>query len=462
MSVRAVTASHAVPSAPASRPIRLGLLGCGVVGEGTLQLLRDNRESLARRLGTTFEVRRVVARDRVKPRTDALAEGQLSFDANDVLDDPEVDVVVELMGGLDPAGRYVRTAIERGKSVVTANKFLLAEQGHELFALAEARGVDLYFEAAVCGGVPVIRVLREALASDTVVSLRGIVNGTSNYILSKMAEERVGYDVALKGAQAAGYAEADPSLDVNGGDASHKLAILSTLAFGARVRMDQISREGIEAITAVDVKFAERFGFAIKLLATGRMLPPAAGAALGALDLRVHPAMIRRASVLASISGALNAVVLEGERLGPCMLSGYGAGAMPTAMSVVSDLVDVGRNLLVGARGRVPQRAVRSELLAEREVRSPADLVGPYYLRFSVLDRPDILARVAGVLGAFEVSVSELVQDGRASDASAEPVQLVMITHPCRDGAVRSALREIDRLSGIARPSSAIRIEESV
>ncbi len=458
VSVRAVTASHAAQPAPSgTRPIRIGLLGCGVVGEGTLQLLRDNRESLARRLGTTFEVRRVVARDRIKPRTDALSEGQLSFDASDVLDDPDVDVVVELMGGLDPAGRHVRTAIERGKSVVTANKFLLAEQGHELFELAEARGVDLYFEAAVCGGVPVIRVLREALASDTVVSLRGIVNGTSNYILSKMAEERIGYDVALKGAQLAGYAEADPSLDVNGGDASHKLAILSTLAFGARVRTEQIAREGIEAITAVDVKFAERFGYTIKLLATGRILGPG-----GALDLRVHPAMIRRTSVLASISGALNAVVLEGERLGPCMLSGYGAGAMPTAMSVVSDLVDVGRNLLVGARGRVPQRAVRSELLADREVRSPAELVGSYYLRFSVLDRPDILARVAGVLGAFDVSVSELVQSGRASDGSGEPVQLVVITHPCRDGAVRSALREIDRLSGIARPSSAIRIEEGV
>lgn len=439
------------------RPIRLGLLGCGVVGEGTLQLLRDNRESLARRLGTTFEVRRVVARDRVKPRTDALLEGQISFDAADVLDDPEVDVVVELMGGLDPAGRFVRTAIERGKSVVTANKFLLAEQGHELFELAEARGVDLYFEAAVCGGIPVIRVLREALASDTVVSLRGIVNGTSNYILSRMAEERVGYDVALAGAQAAGYAEADPSLDVNGGDASHKLAILSTLAFGARIRTEQIAREGIEAISAVDVKFAERFGYTIKLLATGRIVP---GQGPGALDLRVHPAMIRRTSVLASISGALNAVVLEGERLGPCLLSGYGAGAMPTAMSVVSDLVDVGRNMLAGARGRVPQRAVRSELLADREVRSPGELVGPYYLRFSVLDRPDILARVAGVLGAFDVSVRELVQDGRAPGSN-DPVQLVMITHPSRDASVRAALREIDRLSGIARPTSAIRIEET-
>lgn len=461
-----------------SRPVRVGLLGCGVVGEGTLQLLRDNREALARRLGTTFEVRRVVARDRVKPRTDALGEGQLSFDANDVLDDPDIDVVVELMGGLDPAGRYVRTALERGKSVVTANKFLLAEQGHELFELAEARGVDLYFEAAVCGGVPVIRVLREALASDTVVSLRGIVNGTSNYILSRMAEERVGYDVALAAAQKAGYAEADPSLDVNGGDASHKLTILATLAFGARVRTEHIAREGIEAISAVDVRFAERFGYAIKLLATGRVLPstgvvrgadatqlhrpgsPGTPADGGSLDLRVHPTMIRRTSVLASIGGALNAVVLEGERLGPCMLSGYGAGAMPTAMSVVSDLVDVGRNTIAGARGRVPQRAMRSELLVDREVRSPGELVGPYYLRFSVLDRPDILARIAGVLGAFDISVRELVQDGRAPGSN-EPVQLVMITHPSRDASIRSALREIDRLSGIAQATSAIRIDET-
>jgi homoserine dehydrogenase len=437
-----------------ARTLRVGLLGCGIVGEGTLRLLRDNEANLSRRLGASIEVRRVVARDRDKPRSDAVPEGLLSFDANDVLDDPEIDVVVELMGGLDPAFAYVRTALERGKSVITANKFLLAEHGHELFELAESRGADLYFEAAVCGGVPVIRVLREALASDTVVSLRGIVNGTSNYILSRMAEEKIDYEVALRGAQAAGYAEADPSLDVNGGDAVHKLTILSTLAFGAKIRIEQISREGIEDVAAIDMRFAERFGYVIKLLATGRALPS------GALDLRVHPALVRRNSVLASISGALNAVVLEGERLGPCMLSGYGAGAMPTAMSVVSDLVDVGRNAMVGSRGRVPHRAVRSEFLAVREVQDPGAHVGAYYLRFSVLDRPDILARVTGVLGAFDVSIEQLVQDGRAPGAS-DPVQLVMLTHATKDANVRGALREIDRLSGIARPTRAIRIEEA-
>lgn len=436
-----------------ARTLTIGLLGCGVVGEGTLRLLSDNEANLARRLGAPIEVRRVVARDRDKPRSDAVPASLLSFDASDVLDDPEIDVVVELMGGLEPAFSYVRTALERGKSVVTANKFLLAEHGHELFELAESRGVDLYFEAAVCGGVPVIRVLREALASDTVVSLRGIVNGTSNYILSRMAAEKIDYAVALRGAQEAGYAEADPSLDVNGGDAVHKLTILSSLAFGAKIRIEQISREGIEDIAAIDMRFAERFGYVIKLLAVGRTLHG------GSLDLRVHPALVRRSSVLASISGALNAVILEGEHLGPCLLSGYGAGAMPTAMSVVSDLVDVGRNVIASTRGRVPHRSVRSEFLAAREVQELGQQVGCYYLRFSVLDRPDILARVTGVLGAFDVSIEQMVQDGRAPGSN-EPVQLVMLTHATKDANVRSALREIDRLSGIAEKTRAIRIED--
>lgn len=439
------------------RRIRVGLLGCGVVGTGALQILRDNAASLTRRLGAPIEVRRVVARDRDKPRPDVLGSGQLSFDPNDVLDDPDVDVVVELAGGLEPAGSWVRRALEQKKSVVTANKFLLAEHGHALFGLAEQHGVDLYFEAAVCGGVPVIRVLREALASDTVLALRGIVNGTSNFILTKMQDEALDYSIALKLAQEAGYAEADPSLDVNGGDASHKLTILSTLAFGAKLVPSDIAIEGIEHLTALDMKMAARFGRVVKLLATGRALPGWDGAP-GPLDLRVHPALIPKTSALASVAGALNAVHVEGERLGPLLLTGYGAGAMPTAMSVVSDIVDVGRNILTHASGRVPQRAVSSAYLMPRAVQAPGAHVGRFYLRFPTLDRPGVLARIVGILGAFDVPIEHMLQEARA--AGSKEAQVVVFTHPARLSSIQSAFAEVGRLSGIAGRPVAIRLED--
>ncbi len=438
-------------NARVTRPIRIGLLGAGVVGEGILRLLEDNASSIERRMGTSIEVRKVVARDPGKARG-GLFEGLLSFDPDDVLDDPEIDVVVEVMGGLDPAGDYVRRAIEAGKSVVTANKALLAERGHELIERSEALGVDLYFEAAVAGGIPVIRVLREALAADRVVALRGIVNGTSNYILSEMTSRGIDFAEALAGAQKAGYAEADPTLDVGGGDATHKLAILATLAFGAEIHPDEIATEGITEVGAVDIEMARRFGYVIKPLAVGAEL------ADGSLDLRVHPTLVPESGVLASISGALNVVVLEGKMLGPCLLSGYGAGALPTAMSVVSDIVDVGRNLVFGASGRVPQRAWRGEHLERRAIAPPGKHVCRWYLRFSVLDRPGVLARIAGVLGAFDVSIEQMVQEGRGADSD-EPVHVVMLTHEARESDVRHALREIEMLKGFVARARALRIE---
>lgn len=441
-----------------SRPIRIGLLGAGVVGQGILELLHDNARSIERRLGTSIEVRRVVGRTKGKTRSPFLPEALLGFDPDEVLDDPEIDIVVEVVGGIEPAGTYVRRALEAGKSVVTANKALLAEQGHTLIELAEEKGADLYFEAAVAGGIPVIRVLREALASDTVTSLRGIVNGTSNYILSRMREEEgLDFGAALKEAQEKGYAEADPSLDVNGGDAAHKLTILATLAFGAKVHPSQVSMEGIDSVAAIDMEMAGRFGYVIKPLAVGRALED--GTLEGrALDLRVHPALVPEGGVLASIGGALNVVVLDGAMLGPCMLSGYGAGALPTAMSVVSDIVDVGRNIARGASGRVPQRAWRGEHLEQRTVVDAGRYEGRWYLRFSVLDRPGVLARIAGVLGAFDISIEQMIQTGRSEGD--DPVHVVMLTHEARGANIRSALRETEMLSGIVEPPRALRIEE--
>jgi homoserine dehydrogenase len=437
----------------AERRIGIGLVGCGVVGTGMLRLLRDHAATIEGRLGGRIEVRKIAARDEDKPRDGVVPRELLGFDPMDVVRDPSVEIVVEVMGGLDPAGQVVRGALELGKHVVTANKALLAERGDELLELAEARGVDLYFEAAVAGGIPIIRLLREALSSDRIIALRGIVNGTSNYILSRMQAEGLDFDVVLRAAQEAGYAEADPTLDVSGGDACHKLTILATLAFGAKVAPSEVTTEGIDRVASVDMKAAERFGYVIKPLAIARMLES------GALDLRVHPALVRKTSVLSSIGGALNAVYMEGAMLGPCLISGLGAGAMPTAMSVVSDLVDVGRNMLVGAHGRVPSRAIRGDRLRRIPIQPIGHHETRYYLRFSVKDRPGVLARIAGVLGAFDVSIEQMLQE--EAHERGEPVRVVMLTHECREKDMKAALREIDTLSPVIEPTVAIRIEDA-
>jgi len=433
------------------RKIRVGLLGYGVVGQGIVRLLRDNAETIGGRLGAPIEIRHIVARnpDRAREVEPPVA---LTSDPEDVLGDPEIDVVVEVVGGVEAAGTFVRTAIERGKQVVTANKALLAEQGHELIELSEKKGVDLYFEAAVAGGVPIIRLLREAFSSDRIVGLRGILNGTSNYVLSRMREAGLDFADAVAEAQKAGYAEADPSLDVNGGDAAHKLTILATLAFGAKVSPDSVPKEGIERVAAIDMKFAERFGYVIKPLAVGRMLDD------GSLDLRVHPALVDDKSMLASVGGALNAVRVDGAMLGPLLISGLGAGALPTAMSVVSDIVDVGRNLLAGAHGRVPSRSFRGEHLSERKVRDLNEHRARYYLRFSVLDRPGILAQIAGVLGKHDVSIEQMIQEGVGGE-SQSPVAVVMLTHESVEGKVQQALSQIAALDGVVTPPCVLRIE---
>ncbi|MBW2462802.1 MAG: homoserine dehydrogenase [Deltaproteobacteria bacterium] len=435
----------------ASRTIRIGLIGYGVVGQGIVRLLSDNAATIEGRLGAPIEVRRVVARDPDKKREVEPPPGTLSFDPNDVLNDPDIDIVVEVVGGIEPAKSFVQRAIDSGKHVVTANKALLAEHS-ELIEVAESKGVDLYFEAAVAGGIPIIRLLREAFSSDRIIALRGIVNGTSNYILSRMTVAGLEFDEALREAQEKGFAEADPTLDVGGGDAAHKLTILTTLAYGARLTPDRIPTAGIENVTAIDIHFANRFGYVIKPLAVARALDD------GKLDLRVHPALVRRGSVLASISGALNAVYVEGAMLGPCLTSGLGAGALPTAMSVVSDIVDVGRNLLVGAHGRVPSRAFQGDHLSDKEVQDPGDHRCHWYLRFNVRDRPGILARIAGVLGAADVSIEQMVQEGIGQDDG--PVVVVMLTHTSAERNLMGALEEIATLDDVAEPPMALRIEE--
>jgi homoserine dehydrogenase len=433
------------------RNIRIGLIGCGVVGQGIMRLLKENAASIEARLGGTIEVRRIAARNPRKDRGPYVPAELLTYDPAEVVDDPTVDLVVEVAGGVEPTYGYIKRALDAGKSVVTANKALLAARGNELLELAEARGADLYFEAAVAGGVPVIRVLREAFASDRITAVRGIINGTSNYILSRMTEEGIDFGPALKEAQEKGYAEADPTLDVSGGDAAHKLTILAMLAYGAKLDLTQTAVSGIDQVSALDIRFAARFGFVIKPLAIARALPS------GALDLRVHPALISKKSVLASVNGPLNAVYIEGAAVGPCLLSGLGAGALPTAVSVVSDIVDVGRNMHSASGGRVPQRAFRGDRVTVPTVQDIRDHRCRFYLRFSVPDRSGVLGKLASVLGNYDVSIEQMVQEGHATS---EPVAVVVLTHPAREGNVQNALRDIAALDLVTAPSTGLRIED--
>ncbi len=429
--------------------IKVGLLGCGTVGGGVIQLLRANATYIEARVGAPIDIARVLVRDPKKERVAELDKSRLTTDAKAVLDDASIDVVVEVMGGVDPARDYLGVAIEAGKQVVTANKMLLALHGGELLERARKRGVDVAFEGAVGGGIPVIRVLRDSLASDTIAHLSGIINGTSNYVLTRMRQGGLSFDAAVKEAQQKGYAEADPTLDVGGGDAAHKLVVLSMLAFGARLDGVHVSTEGIDTVEPVDNAFAERFGFVVKQLAIAKLKGEGAGAPL---ELRVHPALVAKDDPLANINGVLNAVAIQGRALGPCLLSGRGAGDMPTAVSVVADLVDVAIAKKSGAAGNMT-RAIR---LGDRKLSPMSDVETRYYVRFSVYDRPGVLAKITGALGERGVSIEQLVQQGRGSEDV--PVDVVMLTHEAKESAMQGALEAIGKSDYVARPPRMIRV----
>jgi homoserine dehydrogenase len=429
--------------------IRVGLLGCGTVGGGVIQLLRANAAYLEARVGAPLDVVRVLVRDPDKERVPELDRARLTTDPEAILGDASLDVVVEVMGGVDPARGHLTRAIEAGKQIVTANKMLLAIHGGELLERAKKRGVDLAFEGAVGGGIPVIRVLRDALASDTIASLSGIVNGTSNYILTRMRQDGLSFEDALKEAQAKGYAEADPGLDVDGGDAAHKLVVLAMLAFGARLDGVQIPTEGIRGVEPVDHEFAERFGYVVKHLAIAK---DKGGGGAAALELRVHPALVAKDAPLANINGVLNAIAIEGRALGPCLLSGRGAGDLPTAVSVVADVVDVA----IAKKSGVSGQSTRAIRLAPRAVAPLADVESRYYFRFSVFDRPGVLARITGALGERGVSIEQLVQQGRGS--ADVPVDVVMMTHESKESAVQAALNAIGASDYVAKPPRMMRV----
>jgi homoserine dehydrogenase len=432
-------------------PIQIGLLGCGTVGGGVLRLLSENARYFAERVGVPLEVRRILVRDLGKERVAECDHRLLTTSPAEVIDDPAIDLVVEVMGGEEPAGSLIERAIARGLGVVTANKMLLAHRGPALVEAAVARRVDLAFEGAVGGGIPIIRTLREAFASDWVERLVAIINGTCNYVLTRMREGGQSLDAAIREAQEKGYAEADPSLDVDGGDAAHKLVVLAMLAFGAGVDPARVHTEGIRAIDETDHRFAARFGYVIKHLAVGRDLGDS-------IELRVHPAFVPLTSMLANVSGVLNAVLLHGRALGPSLVYGRGAGDLPTAVSVVSDILDVARSILAG----VPGMQTRAIAMSPRPVLPMDEVVSRYYLRFPVADRPGVMARLTGALGEAGVSIEQIVQEGQADD-DGRPVDVVMITHRAREGAIRSAFEVIGggtREPFLLAPARLLRIEE--
>jgi homoserine dehydrogenase len=423
------------------RTLRVGLLGCGTVGTAVTRLLHDHREDIARRAGCRLEVSKIAVRDPSKRREVPVHPSAFTADPMEVVDDPDIDIVCELLGGSEPAGSLILAAFDRDKPVVTANKELLSTRGRELFDASDAKGLDLYFEAAVGGGIPLVRPLKESLNAERHTSIIGIVNGTTNYVLTRMSEDGMSFDEALSEAQRLGDAEADPTADVDGHDAAAKCAILASIAFNARVVAGDVYREGIGRVTTEDIEFARRLGYVVKLLAIAELHEERVAA-------RVHPAMIPSEHPLAAVRDAFNGVFVEGPNVGELMFYGRGAGGEPTATAVVGDLVTVARNLLAGVRG------VGCTCFLERTVRPMSEMEGQYYILLRVEDRPGVLAEIASVFGRNDVSIKSVWQEGTGADA-----QLVFITHRAREGSFQQAVTELGGVRAVEEVRSILRVE---
>ncbi len=427
---------------PADAPevLRVGVLGCGNVGGPLVELIAAQGGAIEARTGVRLVVTRVAVRDLSKPRPAGIDAALLTDDAGAVVADPDIDLVVELIGGVDPARDLILAALKSGKPVITGNKALLATAGAELFEAAEDAGVDLLFEAAVAGGIPIIRPLRESLVGEQITRVLGIVNGTTNFILTRMAESGAGYEEALAEAQALGYAEADPTADVEGYDAGAKVAIIASIAFGAAIVADDVHHEGITRITPKDIESADRLGYVIKLIGVAEQAPT------GEIGVRVHPAMVPLAHPLASVREAFNAVFVEGTSVGELMFYGRGAGGGPTASAVLGDLVDAAVNRKKGSHASIGR-------LGTARISSIDDVVSAYYLDLEVVDRPGVLAQVAGVLGEHGVSIRSMEQEGLGDEAS-----LTFITHRAREADVRATLADFEALDAVRTIGSVLRV----
>ncbi|BDV43293.1 homoserine dehydrogenase [Geotalea uraniireducens] len=434
------------------KTINVGLLGFGTIGTGVAKLLLTNSALIADKVGTPVVLKKIADLDVTTDRGIELSPGLLTTNAMELLDDPEIAVVVELIGGYEPAKSFVLRAIENGKHVVTANKALLALHGEEIYAAAARKGVEVLFEAAVGGGIPVISAIKGNMAANNFGSVFGILNGTCNYILTCMTQEGADFATVLHRAQQLGYAEADPTFDVEGIDTAHKLALLVSLCFGTRVNFADIYTEGISSISAVDIKFARDFGYKIKLLAIGKRDGDL-------VEARVHPTMIPVSYPLADVDGVFNAIRLTGDFVGPVMLSGRGAGMEPTASAVLGDIIDISRNLMAGINRRCAPLSFLDGSVATLKIKPMGEIESKYYLRFSAVDRPSVLAKISGVLGAHNISIESMVQTARMIGGS---VPIVIMTHEAREMDVQKALQEIDTFDIITDQSRYIRIEDNL
>lgn len=426
--------------------INIGIIGFGTVGTGTARILIEKRDVLRERLGFDINLKRVADLDIKRDRGIKLSEGILTTDANAIINDPDMDIIVELIGGIHPAKDFILQAIKNKKHVVTANKALLATEGNEIFAAAEKCGVEIGFEASVAGGIPIIKVIREGLIANRILAVYGIINGTSNYILTKMTDEKVEFSDALKEAQRLGYAEADPTYDIEGIDSAHKLAILASLAYGIPLSYDNVYKEGITKISSQDIEFASELGYKVKLLAITKAVD-------GEVELRVHPTMLPKDYLISKVDGVFNAIYVEGDAVGATLYYGRGAGDMPTGSAVVSDISDIARNINMKATGRVPGLGRAKEGIGIRKIE---DVESMYYFRFSALDRPGVLSKISGVLGNNNISIASVIQKGRRIG---EAVPLVVLTHMAKERDVIHAVRDIDDLPVVAEKTLYIRVE---
>jgi homoserine dehydrogenase len=431
--------------------VTIGLIGLGTVGTGVARLLTEHADRIARRAGRPVRWKWAAVRDPRKPRAVSLEGIKVTTDVGQLIDDPEVEIIIETMGGVEPALSYVLRALDAGKHIVTANKALLAEQGSKIFARGRAVRRAVAFEGSVGGGIPIVQALGFALAANQVQSLAAIVNGTCNFILTRMTSEGLAYQDALRQAQALGYAEADPTLDVDGTDTAHKLAILAQLAFETDVRPDSISRQGIDSLHLADLKYAAELGYVIKLLALAKLSPVG-------LELRVAPTLVKRGRPLAEVGGPYNAIRVVGDAVGDTLFYGRGAGAMPTASAVVADLIDV-----ITGRARPPAQSISGggELTQAVPLTPSSEVKSRYYLRFTIADRPGVLGQLAKILGEHEISIASLIQHDPGDDAPEQsPVPLVIMTHLAIQANIHAALDEIDKLDVVHAASVCLGVEE--
>lgn len=432
--------------------IKAGLLGCGTVGTGVVRLIQRNFPLIEEKLGAKLTLKRIAVRGTKKDREVKLDPGVLTDDFESVLDDPEISIIIELIGGYKPAREYVLRAIENGKHVVTANKALLAFHGEEIYAAAARRKVEVRYEAAVGGGIPILSAIKGNMAANRFGTALGILNGTCNYILTRMTREGIDFATVLKNAQELGYAEADPTFDIEGIDTAHKLCLLTTLCFGTRVDFKDIYTEGISSVSALDIDYAGRFGYRIKLLAIGKLDGDR-------IEARVHPTMVPFNDPLASIDGVFNAIRVTGDFAGTVMFSGRGAGMDPTASAVVGDMMAIARNMLVGVGRRSAPLGFLDEKIITLPIKPIGETVSKYYLRFSVVDRPGILAQIAGALGGDGISIRSVIQTAKKKG---ESVPVVIVTHEAREMDVRKALGQIDALDITFEKSGLLRIEDDL